>query len=99
MTRKAWEGSTRRQRLPANWESEIRPAVFARDGDICWWCGLPGADEVDHKKRGDDHSLENLGPIHGWRTPYGCHKRKSAQEGAAARVTRNRPPDPHPALS
>lgn len=98
MARTAWEGSTRRRRLPANWDSELRPAVFARDGDVCWWCGEPGADEIDHKKRGDDHRLENLGPIHGWRTGRDCHKKKSSQEGHAARLTRNRPPDVHPAL-
>lgn len=94
----AWEGSTRRSRLPANWASEIVPAVKKRDQGICWWCGLPGADEVDHKQRGDDHSLDNLGMIHGWRTPYGCHKKKSSAEGNAAKIPRHQPPEIHPAL-
>jgi 5-methylcytosine-specific restriction endonuclease McrA len=22
--------------------------VLKRDGYVCWWCGLPGADSVDH---------------------------------------------------
>ena len=94
----AWEGSTRRDRLPRNWNSELRPAVFARDGDICWICGEPGADEIDHKIQGDDHRLENLAPIHGWRTGLQCHARKSAAEGAAARPRLYRSPEPHPAL-
>lgn len=92
-----WQGSDRKARLPADWQTRIVPAVFARDGDICHWCGQPGADEVDHKRRGDDHRLVNLAPIHGWRTPQRCHARKSALEGVAARRT-TRPPEPHPAL-
>lgn len=32
-----WEGSDRKSQLPANWDSEIRPAVLARDGHRCTW--------------------------------------------------------------
>jgi 5-methylcytosine-specific restriction enzyme A len=93
----AWQGSDRKARLPANWDCEIVPAVFAEYGRTCHWCGQDGADEVDHVKRGDDHSLGNLRPIHGWRTPQRCHAKKSSAEGnAAQRVTR--PPTQHPAL-
>lgn len=95
--RPAWEGSTRKVRLPANWETEIRPAVLVRDGyrcqlrfaDVC----VGGATDVDHKKRGDDHRMENLQSACG-----PCHRRKSSMEGAAARPRLNRPPEPHPAL-
>jgi hypothetical protein len=97
--RAAWEGSTRRQRLPPNWDSEIRPAVFALYGDVCHMCGQLGADEVDHVEQGDDHRLENLRPIHGWRTPQRCHVYKSSREGAAARPRLHRPPEVHPGLA
>jgi 5-methylcytosine-specific restriction protein A len=97
-TRPAWDGSTRRERLPDNWTTEIVPAVFAEYGDTCHVCQESGADEVDHVIRGDDHSLQNLRPIHGWRTPQGCHKKKSSQEGAAARPRLARPAEPHPAF-
>lgn len=94
--RPAWEGSTRKGRLPANWESEIRPTVLARDRYTCQLrydgC-LVVATDVDHKLRGDDHRLENLQAACGW-----CHQRKSSSEGAAARPRLNRSPEPHPAL-
>jgi 5-methylcytosine-specific restriction protein A len=94
----AWERSTRRDRLPPDWDSRVRPAVFARDGHICYVCGKPGANDVDHKNPGDDHSLENLGPIHKWP----CHARKSAAEGGRAAALKrpkiNREPEAHPGL-
>jgi 5-methylcytosine-specific restriction endonuclease McrA len=99
MGRQPWEGSTRSERLPANWSSEIRPAVFARWGRTCHWCGEGGADEVDHVIAGDDHSQKNLRPIHSWRTEQKCHSKKSAAEGNAARPRLHRPPEQHPALS
>lgn len=96
-----WSGnsrSTRLQRLPPGWYRRIRPLVFDRYGDICHICRLPGADQVDHVVQGDDHSLENLRPIH--RHP--CHERKSAQEGVAGRIRRQadlkQPPEAHPGL-
>lgn len=71
----------RRARLPVNWDS-IRRRVFAVKGDKCVWriydgtlCGKP-ANQVDHIKAGDDHSISNLQPL--------CqehHARKSAREG------------------
>jgi 5-methylcytosine-specific restriction endonuclease McrA len=92
-----WAGSQRKDRLPANWYSQIRPKVFARFGRTCHWCGRPGADDVDHLVPGDDHGIDNLRPIHSWRTPQRCHAYKSAAEGVAAR-RRDRPPEQHPAL-
>lgn len=110
MQKQPWRGSTRSSRLPKNWRTEIRPAAFARYGDICHICNQPGADEIDHLIPGDDHSLENLRPIHGWRTGLRCHTRKSSAEGRRAaqakgqtpkppiRPKRLRDPEPHPGL-
>ncbi|WP_202944445.1 HNH endonuclease signature motif containing protein [Salinispora tropica] len=58
-------------------------------------CGKPATD-VDHIRRGDDHTLKNLRPA-----CTECHNRKSGQEGAAARYRHRAratlPPEPHPA--
>ncbi|TDC02109.1 HNH endonuclease [Micromonospora fluostatini] len=92
-----FEGSTRRARLPEDWPAR-REAVFRRDGDTCHVCLLPGADEVDHVVPGDDHRLENLAPIHSWRTPQRCHALKTSAEGNAARPRLYRTPERHPGL-
>ena len=76
--RPAWEGSTRRERLPPDWDRRRR-RVLLRDGHRCYLCGEV-ASEVDHVEHGDDHSLENLKAIC---SP--CHLKKSAREGRAAR--------------
>lgn len=92
-----WANSDRAGRLPRNWR-QIKAAVWKRDGDICWWCGRggagPGAGDIDHKRPGDDHSLENLGPIHS--DP--CHKIKTGREASAARWKHKqaRPVERHP---
>jgi hypothetical protein len=53
-SRPAWQGSTRRARLPANWGTEIKPrAREANPQQICHWCGAPGGTSLDHKDRGD----------------------------------------------
>ncbi|MWK39588.1 HNH endonuclease [Actinomadura sp. J1-007] len=94
----AWEGSTRRDRLPANWSTEIVPRILARDGRRCL-IGLPGctvhATEVDHIRRGDDHRDTNLQAACTW-----CHGKKSSAEGndARTRYSRRRPPERHPGL-
>ena len=54
----AWEGSTRRQRLPLDWHNRRRSVIRRAEGK-CAVCGEP-ANEVDHILQGDDHSLENL---------------------------------------
>lgn len=95
----AWQGSTRRQRLPADWGPRRRH-VLERDGHRCCVvvhgarCTAP-ADEVDHIVRGDDHSYANLASI--------CsdhHKQKTAREAAEARraTSNRRPHEPHPGL-
>jgi 5-methylcytosine-specific restriction protein A len=78
-----WQGSTRKARLPADWQTR-RLIVLRRDSGICWVCGRPGADEVDHRTPGDDHHLDNLAPIHQNVEPY-CHRAKSSAEGNTAR--------------
>lgn len=98
----AWEGSTRRQRLPKNWPT-IRRRIIRRDGGVCVAlysdgrrCELLGTD-VDHIVPGDDHRDENLQLLCGWH-----HRQKSSSEGgtaaAQARVSVHRPKPQHPAL-
>lgn len=87
----AWEGSDRKDRLPADWDERCR-TVKDRDG---WRCTqrLPSGRrcprgratghrvEVDHRIPGDDHSLSNLRCL--------CehhHGKKSSREGLAARL-------------
>ena len=68
-------------------------------------CGGPGSDAVDHVVRGDDHSDENLRPIHQDVAPF-CHRKKTAGEGAGASAVqrrrivaaKRRPSEPHPGL-
>lgn len=102
--RPAWEGSTRRDRLPDNWDELHEEAHLRNPEHICHWCGLPGGEDLDHKKRGDDHRIENLDWIHGRRSyqsgasKRNCHGEKTGAEGAAARVRLHRPPEGHPAL-
>lgn len=92
-------GSDRKQRLPDDWPQRCA-ATFATYGDICHVCHQAGADEVDHVQAGDDHSLANLRPIHGYRTPQRCHPIKSSREGNAARHRhkRARPVETHPGM-
>lgn len=88
-----WQTSTRRQRLPKDWPA-IRRRILRRDAYVCHVCGQPGADQVDHIIRGDDHSDTNLAAIH----DNPCHRRKSSAEGHAARPRRRRQADKHPGL-
>jgi hypothetical protein len=112
--RPAWEGSTRRERLPANWPQLREQADADNPEHICHWCGRPGGSDLDHVRRGDDvcqhpdrHSpgcICNLGWIHNrqdyleGRSAKNCHGQKTGAEGAAARQPLNRPDDVHPAL-
>lgn len=78
----AWEGSSRRARLPANW-AKLRERVFQEAGYRCEWterysdgeverCIQP-AEECDHIRRGDDHSRRNLRAL--------CHAHHSMKSG------------------
>lgn len=81
----AWENSDRHDRLPSDW-AKRRRVVLERCGYRCEWdlgggvrCGERATD-VDHIRRGDDHSFANLRGL--------CaahHARKSAGEGWAER--------------
>ena len=88
--RMAWEGSTRRSRLPRHWPL-IRESVLRRDGHRCQVVLASGrkclrsATEVDHIIAGDNHDESNLSSI--------CsdhHRKKSAGEGYAAMNARRR---------
>lgn len=80
-----WQGSDRRERLPADWQSSIRPRILKRDGYRCTARDQDGtrceelATDVDHVRRGDIHEDWNLTSLCSWH-----HDRKSAKEGAAA---------------
>jgi len=93
-----WKGSTRSARLPGDWPQRTA-YIWARDGDTCWICKQPGADQIDHKEPGDNHHPSNLAPIHQDVPPY-CHRHKTSREGNAARwrYKQTRPPEPHPGL-
>lgn len=113
-SRPAWEGSTRRARLPDNWPELRAEAERLNPTHVCHWCGRPGGTDLDHKQRGDHncqdpgtHSPQcqcNLDWIHSrtdvlaGRSRRNCHGAKTGAEGAAARQPLNRPPDVHPAL-
>lgn len=48
---------------------KLRELTFATYGDVCWLCGNPGSNTVDHVKSramGGDDSLANLRPAHGF---------------------------------
>lgn len=86
-----WNSSRRREALPDNWRTEIRPRILERDG---WRCTAPDgeagrrcihlAEEVDHiiphhmGGSDDDENLTSLCSYH--------HSLKSSQEGHAARA-------------
>ena len=95
-----WQGSNRRAELPANWDSEIRPRIFARDGGQCTETDggvrcTHRATDVDHIGDKTDHSDENLRALCDWH-----HKRRSSQQGnrARKRIPEKRRPEPHPGL-
>ncbi|WP_068922186.1 HNH endonuclease [Planobispora rosea] len=97
-----WAGSNRRAELPANWYTELRPAVLKRDGYRCTEtlrdetrCAETGTD-VDHIGDPHDHRLENLRLLCSWH-----HNKRSAQQGNAARPkppSLRRPTERHPGL-
>jgi 5-methylcytosine-specific restriction protein A len=74
-----WQGSLRKQTLPKDWRTR-RLIVLRRDRGICYICNEPNADRVDHIEPGENHSLDNLAPIHDAVAPH-CHRFKSSQEG------------------
>jgi 5-methylcytosine-specific restriction protein A len=102
-----WGGSDRRSRLPTDWPTR-RAAVHRRSGWRCEMlvvepgqvprpCGKYADGGVDHVIPNDDDSLDNLQD-----TCAKHHRRKSSQEGNAARAvqrgqrSRPKPPERHP---
>lgn len=78
--RPAWAGrpSVReRYGLSGSAQQKLHQAVLRETGAICYWCGQPGADQVDHlvevEDGGSKTDRSNLAPIHG--DP--CHLQKS----------------------
>jgi 5-methylcytosine-specific restriction endonuclease McrA len=93
----SWNTSNRRERLPRDWFTRIRPHILKRDP----YCKLRYrmcqgvSTQVDHIERGDDHSYTNLQGV-----CSSCHAIKSAREGRQAQLTRRqrrlRSPEEHP---
>jgi Restriction endonuclease len=62
--------------MPKGW-AKVRRRVLARDNGICYLCGHPGADSVDHvipHARGGSDDYSNLRAAH-----MGCNDRKRAK--------------------
>jgi 5-methylcytosine-specific restriction protein A len=56
--RPGWRYSNRRDRLPPNWKTELKPeALRLNPQQICHRCGKPGGTTLDHKRRGDQICL------------------------------------------
>jgi 5-methylcytosine-specific restriction endonuclease McrA len=57
-----------------------------RESDICWLCGKPGADSIDHVvpvAKGGSDAISNLRPAHLWP----CNQRKGSR--VQVQATRN----------
>lgn len=93
----SWNSSSRSSRLPVDWLA-IRKAVLIEADWICqigYSVCTTAATDVDHTRRGDDHSRSNLRAA-----CAACHLRKSSHEGNARRrelkALRSRPQERHP---
>lgn len=91
--------SRRTRPLPKNWGA-IRRRILRRDQGICYICGKPGANQVDHIRpasQGGGDEDSNLAAIH----EHPCHAAKTAREANARNpraVPRKRAPEAHPGL-
>ncbi len=57
-----------------------------RTSDVCWICGRPGADSVDHVvalAKGGTNALDNLRPAH----LFPCNRSKGDKDYATDRAT------------
>lgn len=89
-----WKGSNRRNTLPRNWYTEIRPRILRRDRERCRWirndteepCNAR-ANQVDHidQTRNWDHSDGNLQSLCEYH-----HAIKSSGEGGRAASERRK---------
>lgn len=73
-----WQGSTRRSRLPKDWEHRRRQVLD--DQPVCAICNNALAVVCDHIVPGDNHHRSNLQGI-----CTSCDRTKSAYEGQTAR--------------
>lgn len=83
----AWEHSTRRADLPADWRTR-RVAVLERDQYRCVIRGprcTGRATEVDHTGARTDHRLEQLRAA-----CHACHADRTGRQATAAREARRR---------
>ena len=92
-----WKGSTRRARLPIEWDRIRRKVLKSADG-LCQirTQGCEGlATAVDHVVAGDDHRLSNLQA-----TCSNCHTKKTNFENkqrlTKKMAARKRPTEGHP---
>ncbi|WP_103529524.1 HNH endonuclease signature motif containing protein [Streptomyces sp. SM12] len=97
-----WADSDRRSRLPSDWKRRVA-SIKARAAGRCERrlpdgsrCVNPGKD-VDHIRRGDDHSVTNLQLL-----CTDCHTAKTTREAAAERrryaARLKYPKEAHPGL-
>jgi 5-methylcytosine-specific restriction protein A len=78
-----WERSTGHERTGTSEWQRTRKRILNRDGRICYVCGKPGADTVDHivpVAQGGSEADSNLSSIH----DKPCHRTKTTREGHAA---------------
>lgn len=96
-----WEGSTRRETLPANWQ-RLRRVVFRRAGYQCQHVRVDTgmrcktrANQCDHVGDRDDHSLSNLRAL----CEYHHQIRSSSQGGQAHAARFKRAEKQHPGVA
>lgn len=73
-----WESSTRRRRLPSDWNRR-RKRILRRD-PICQGCKAAPSQQVDHVDGTDNHDDSNLQGL-----CIDCHATKTKAEAAAGR--------------
>lgn len=89
---------SRNYNRPADWH-RTRARVLRRDHGICYVCGQPGADQVDHVRpvsQGGAHDDTNLAAIHA--RPCHAAKTQREQQAGKARRARRRPTRRNPNL-
>lgn len=72
--------------LPKGW-GRVRENILRKHKGICYICGQPGADEVDHiipRHLGGSDLPHNLAPIHQKLPPH-CHRKKTQEEAQEAK--------------
>lgn len=76
-----YANAPRRARRGSGWAEQRRHRKVMREHKgICHWCGLGGADQVDHVDPNGGNGYDNLRPIHS----HPCHSMKTQQEAARA---------------